>query len=293
MCWIRWCCAGSAGPGSPCCWRCCRSPPCWSGWWRWARCPAGPSWPAFWLWSPRWHCGPGTRTGRRRTRTRAPLRAPERPAERPAERPRGLAGETMPEPGWKSLGDRLQGDGGLAQATLVGAGVVPAEQQLASVGQYRADLGSGPAAVAALTDFERTGPGQGRTLDGGHRRLQFCAGERCTWKIGIGIPAVSRAGEVTAIFTRPGNHRHRGGRSTPNARRAPASPWGLSGARDARFADCVFGSVQVVAQHLGPRRVAQLRHGLRLDLPDPLPGDPVDLADLVQRARLAVGEPEA
>jgi len=51
-------------------------------------------------------------------------------------------------------------------------------------------------------------------------------------------------------------------------------------------------SVQVVAQHLQPRRVAQLRHRLRLDLADPLAGDPVDLPDLVQRPRPAVREAE-
>src|SRR4051794_13896126 len=51
-------------------------------------------------------------------------------------------------------------------------------------------------------------------------------------------------------------------------------------------------SVQVVAQDLRAAGVAQLRHGLGLDLPDPLTGDPVDLADHVQRARLAVGEAE-
>src|SRR5579859_6354891 len=33
-------------------------------------------------------------------------------------------------------------------------------------------------------------------------------------------------------------------------------------------------------------------HRLGLDLPDPLPGDPVDLADLVQRLGLAVGQAE-
>ena len=54
-----------------------------------------------------------------------------------------------------------------------------------------------------------------------------------------------------------------------------------------------FGSVQVVPQDLRAARVAQLRHRLRLDLPDPLTRDAVDLADLVQRARLAVGEAEA
>src|SRR5258708_24017835 len=51
--------------------------------------------------------------------------------------------------------------------------------------------------------------------------------------------------------------------------------------------------VQVVPQDLGPRRVPELRHRLGLDLPDPLAGDAVDLADLVQRLRLAVGQAEA
>ena len=37
----------------------------------------------------------------------------------------------------------------------------------------------------------------------------------------------------------------------------------------------------------------QLAHRLRLDLADALARDAVDLADLVQRARLAVGETEA
>src|SRR5687767_5807054 len=45
-------------------------------------------------------------------------------------------------------------------------------------------------------------------------------------------------------------------------------------------------SVEVIPQHLGAAGVAQLRHRLRLDLPDPLTGDPVDLADLVEGARL-------
>jgi hypothetical protein len=38
--------------------------------------------------------------------------------------------------------------------------------------------------------------------------------------------------------------------------------------------------------------VAQLGHDLGLDLPDPLPGDPVDLADLIQGLGLAAGQPE-
>src|SRR5262245_3691357 len=48
-------------------------------------------------------------------------------------------------------------------------------------------------------------------------------------------------------------------------------------------------AVQVVPQHLGPGRVAELRHRLGLDLPDPLPGNAVDLADLVEGLRLAIG----
>src|SRR6266542_842822 len=52
-------------------------------------------------------------------------------------------------------------------------------------------------------------------------------------------------------------------------------------------------SVEVVPQHLGPGGVTKLRHGFGLDLPDALAGDAVDLADLVQGTRLAVGEPEA
>jgi hypothetical protein len=39
-------------------------------------------------------------------------------------------------------------------------------------------------------------------------------------------------------------------------------------------------------------RVVQLGHRLGLDLPDPFPGDPVDLPDLIQGPRLAVGEPK-
>src|SRR4051794_34566850 len=52
-------------------------------------------------------------------------------------------------------------------------------------------------------------------------------------------------------------------------------------------------SVEIVAQHLRARRVAQLAHRLRLDLADALARHAVHLADLVERAWLAVGEPEA
>lgn len=44
---------------------------------------------------------------------------------------------------------------------------------------------------------------------------------------------------------------------------------------------------------LGVRGSAQLGHRLGLDLPDPFSGDPVDAADLVQGARLAIGEAKA
>src|SRR6266480_4164651 len=50
--------------------------------------------------------------------------------------------------------------------------------------------------------------------------------------------------------------------------------------------------IQVIPQDLGPGRMPELGHGLGLDLPDPLPGHAVDLADLVQRLGLTVGEPE-
>ena len=50
--------------------------------------------------------------------------------------------------------------------------------------------------------------------------------------------------------------------------------------------------IQVIAEDLRAGRVSQFRHGLRLDLPDPLAGHPELAADLLQRARVAVGEPE-
>src|SRR5690242_5399218 len=43
-------------------------------------------------------------------------------------------------------------------------------------------------------------------------------------------------------------------------------------------------SVEEVSEELGPGRVAQLVHGLGLDLADPLPGDPVQRADLIKAA---------
>src|SRR3954451_21525543 len=54
-----------------------------------------------------------------------------------------------------------------------------------------------------------------------------------------------------------------------------------------------YGLFEVVAELLRARRVAQLRQRLGLDLADPLAGETELLADLVERARLAVGETEA
>src|SRR5215510_15588075 len=50
--------------------------------------------------------------------------------------------------------------------------------------------------------------------------------------------------------------------------------------------------IQVVAKDLRPRRVAQFRHRLGLDLPDAFARDSVHLTDFVEGARLAVGQPE-
>src|SRR5258705_4388524 len=61
-----------------------------------------------------------------------------------------------------------------------------------------------------------------------------------------------------------------------------ATSWGLTAGP----------SVEVVPENLGSGRVAQLGHRLGLDLADPLPGDPVGLADLVQGPGLAAGQPE-
>src|SRR4051794_9816227 len=52
-------------------------------------------------------------------------------------------------------------------------------------------------------------------------------------------------------------------------------------------------AVEVVAQLLAAQRVAQLGQGLRLDLADALAGDAELLADLLERAGLAVVEAEA
>ena len=59
-----------------------------------------------------------------------------------------------------------------------------------------------------------------------------------------------------------------------------------------RVMACLPKLVQVIAQDLGAGRVAQLHHRLGLDLADPLPGNPVDLADLVESLGLAVGQAE-
>jgi hypothetical protein len=43
--------------------------------------------------------------------------------------------------------------------------------------------------------------------------------------------------------------------------------------------------LKVVAEGPGAGWLAQLGHRLGFDLPDALPGDPVDVADLIERAR--------
>src|SRR5436190_14816920 len=52
------------------------------------------------------------------------------------------------------------------------------------------------------------------------------------------------------------------------------------------------GLLQIIAKLLRPRRVTQLRQRLRLDLPDPLAGNPELLADLLQRPRVPVDQAE-
>src|SRR6202140_2010655 len=51
--------------------------------------------------------------------------------------------------------------------------------------------------------------------------------------------------------------------------------------------------LQVVAELLRARRVAQLAQRFGLDLPDSLAGDPEPLSDLFQRALVAVDQAEA
>ncbi len=59
------------------------------------------------------------------------------------------------------------------------------------------------------------------------------------------------------------------------------------------LADVKCGSVQIVAQRVRAEGVAQLGHRLVFDLPDPLTGHPVDLADLIERVLVTVAEPES
>src|SRR6266487_5364275 len=47
-----------------------------------------------------------------------------------------------------------------------------------------------------------------------------------------------------------------------------------------------------IPEAVGSGRVPQLGHRLGLDLADPLPGDPVGLADLIEGPGLAAGQPE-
>src|SRR5213078_70436 len=53
-----------------------------------------------------------------------------------------------------------------------------------------------------------------------------------------------------------------------------------------------YGLAEVPAQDLRTAGVAELGQGLRLDLPDPLPGDAELPAHLLQRPRVPVGQAE-
>src|SRR4051794_35501286 len=91
-------------------------------------------------------------------------------------------------------------------------------------------------------------------------------------------------GRLRCVLRSQGDPRSPGASPAPDTTTAPGPE--LGGRRRERL-------VQVVAQDLRARRVAQLRHRLRLDLTDALARHAVDLADLVEGARLAVGEAEA
>src|SRR5688572_3829294 len=62
------------------------------------------------------------------------------------------------------------------------------------------------------------------------------------------------------------------------------------GARSAELPEGVL--LQVVPKLLRPRGVTELGEGLRLDLPDPLPGDPELPADLLEGPGMAIHEAE-
>lgn len=51
--------------------------------------------------------------------------------------------------------------------------------------------------------------------------------------------------------------------------------------------------LKVVAERPGAGWLAQLGHRLRFDLSDALSADPMDVADLIEGARWAAGEPES
>src|SRR3954447_6942245 len=107
----------------------------------------------------------------------------------------------------------------------------------------------------------------------------------------VGKPTLRSEGPHTRLLTQvvPGRALKGSGPGTTSALSAP----GVRLLAAVSAGRPTMGLVEVVPEDLGPARVAQLGHRLRLDLPDPLTRDPVDLADLVEGARLAVGETEA
>src|SRR5215208_5557790 len=100
-------------------------------------------------------------------------------------------------------------------------------------------------------------------------------------------PRVEQLGEVRTICHGPNNN------AISWTKALCAATVGVSGPISrVNYGETAGCSVQIVPQYLRPRWVPQLAHGLGLDLTDPLPSYPVDLADLIKRLRLTVGQSE-
>ena len=84
------------------------------------------------------------------------------------------------------------------------------------------------------------------------------------------------------------SHGHDGGHGTQSLELlGTPEPWNIQKEKWRRGKDFLAaivvsaGLVEIVSQHLGARRVAQLGHGLGLDLANTFAGDTIDLADFV------------
>lgn len=93
----------------------------------------------------------------------------------------------------------------------------------------------------------------------------------------IGLDALTRGSACNQLDL---ERRNGGPWLTASLNPVDPEPWGQS----------QTGSVEIVAQNLRPGGVAQLAHGLGLDLANPLPGHAVDLSDLIERFGLAIGQ---